>query len=160
MEPNPKLSAKEIMQSLRIIHFALIVSSSIFLIFSLVVVSVYGPLGKLDKANNQILLTIGIILGASLVAIAYYLHSKKLKNYTQESFFLRIKNYKNSMLLKIALMEAASLFLLVIYLLTSIGSMLAGSAIIIILLLLNRPGIDFVSVELNLNENEISDLKD
>jgi hypothetical protein len=160
MEPDIKLSAREILQSLKIFHLAIIFSSAIFLVISLLVVSFYGPLAKLEKVNSQILLTLGLLAGAILVSLAYYIHSQRLKQNIQAPFILRLKSYRNSMLLKIALMEAASLFVLVIYLLTSIVSMLAGSAVIIILILLNRPGIDFISNELNLSENEISQFQD
>jgi hypothetical protein len=160
MEPDIKLTAREILQSLKIIHFASIFSSVIFLIISLLIVSIYGPLAKLERANSQILLTVGIIAGAILVSLAYYIHSQRLKQNIQTPFIIRLKSYKNSMLVKIALMEAASMFVLVIYLMTSIASMLAGSAIIITLLFLNRPGINFVSNELNLSENDISDLQE
>ena len=156
MEPDIKLSVREIVQSLRIIHLAIVFSSVLFLLISLVVVSIYGPLTKLEKADNQILLTVGILAGAILVSLAYYIHSQRLKKIIQAPLNIKLKSYRVSMLLKIAFMEAASLFVLVIYLLTSIGSMLAGSAIIIILLLLNRPGIELISNELNLNEEKIS----
>jgi len=67
---------------------------------------------------------------------------------------MKLKSYRVSMLLKIAFMEAASFFVLVIYLLTAINSMLAAAAIIIIIMLLNRPGAELISHELNLSGDE------
>lgn len=159
MEADPKFTSREVLQSMRIIHFALLFSSAGFLVISLIVVSIYGPLGKMEKSNSQLFLSAGLFIGAALVALAYYLHSRQLKNNIRAPFILRFKNYRNSFLTKIMLLEAASLFVMVVYLLTAIVSMLAGSAIIIILLLLNRPGVNNAISELNLSENEISTLE-
>jgi hypothetical protein len=160
METDKKSTAAEILRSLKIIHMAIVLSSASFLIVSFVIVSINGALMQLEKANVQILLTAGLLIAALLVTLAYSLHSKRNKLNTDSPFLSRLNNYRSSMIIKIALQESALMFLAVLYLLTSTISMLLGSVILVILLLLNRPGIQLTASELNLNDNEISQLQD
>jgi len=160
MEPENKVAAKEILRSMKIIHLAIVISSASFLIISFVLISTYGPLAHLDIANSQILLTIGLLIAVLLVTMAYFIHSKRIKQNTQSPFNTRLNQYRSSMILKIALQESALTFLIVIYILTSIMSMLLGSVILVILLLLNRPGVQLTATELNLNDHEIAQLSD
>jgi hypothetical protein len=158
MKLNNNRSAREIMQLLKLIHIALVITSIAFLLISLLIGSIHGALAKLDRANMQVLITLGLIAAAILVLLSYYLHSRQIKMNVKSPFILQMNQYKNSMLLKLLLMEAAALFLLVIYLLTSATSMVASSAIIIVLLLLNRPTAESISSELNLDESGVSQL--
>jgi uncharacterized membrane protein YbhN (UPF0104 family) len=160
MEPENKVNAAEILRSMKIIHLAIVFSSASLLIISFILISIYGPLAHLNKANSQILLMVGMLIAVLLVTLAYFIHSKRIKQNTLSPFITRLNNYRSSMLLKIALQESALTFLIVIYLLTSIMSMLLGSVILVILLLLNRPGVQLTANELNLSDNEIAQLHD
>ena len=159
MAPITKLTAAEILRSMKIIHLAIVFSSASFLVISYVLISTHGPLGQYDKPTSQILITVGMLTAAILVALAYYVHSKRTKQITNGDFITRLNNYRSSMIVKIAFQESALMFLVVIYLLTSIFSMLLGSIILLILLLLNRPGIELTASELSLNDAEISELR-
>jgi hypothetical protein len=159
MEPDSKFSGREILRTLKIIHLAIVFSSTSLLVVSFVIISEYGALAMIERANSQILLTAGLLGGAILAALAYYVHSSRIKKDNGLPFISRLIRYKSSMIVKIALLEAAIIFLLVVYLITSIWSLLAGSAILIILLMLNRPGKNMVANELNLNDNEIAQLQ-
>jgi len=159
MAPITKLTATEILRSMKIIHLAIVFSSASFLVISYVLISTQGPLGQYDKPTSQILITIGMLTAAILVALAYFVHSKRTKQNTNGDFITRLNNYRSSMIVKIAFQESALIFLVVIYMLTSIFSMLLGSIILLILLLLNRPGIELTASELSLNDAEISELR-
>ena len=154
MEENSKPILGEIIRTLKILHLAIVLSSILFLVVSFVIVSVIGPLVKMEKADSQLLLTIGMVAGTALVGLAYYIHSQRVQKIMQAPLDMKLKSYRVSMLLKIAFMEAASFFVLVIYLLTAINSMLAAAAIIVIIMLLNRPGAELISHELNLSGDE------
>ncbi len=160
MEPESKVTPKEILRSMKLIHMAIVFSSASFLIISFVLISTYGPLAHLEKADSQILLTIGMLIAVLLVSLAYYIHSKRIKQNPEYPFIARLNKYRSSMILKIALQKSALTLLVVIYLITSIMSMLLGSVILVILLLLNKPGVQLTANELNLNDNEISQLHD
>jgi hypothetical protein len=159
MEPDSKFYGREILRALKIIHLAIVFSSASLLVVSFVIISEYGTQASIERASSQILLTAGLLGGAILVALAYYVHSSRIKKDAGLPFNSRLIRYKSSMIMKIALLEAAIIFLLVLYLITAIWSMLAGSAIVIILLMLNRPGINMLATELNLNDNEIAQLQ-
>jgi len=159
MAPITKLTATEILRSMKIIHLAIVFSSASFLVISYVLISTQGPLGQYDKPTSQILITIGMLTAAILVALAYFVHSKRTKQNTNGDFITRLNNYRSSMIVKIAFQESALIFLVVIYMLTSIFSMLLGSIILLILLLLNRPGIELTASELSLNDAEIAELR-
>jgi hypothetical protein len=154
MEESNKTALGEIIRTLKILHLAIVLSSILFLVVSFVIVSIIGPLIKMERADSQLLLTIGMVAGAALVGLAYYIHSQRLQKINPAPLEMKLKSYRVSMLLKIAFMEAASFFVLVIYLLTGIYSMLVAAAIIIIIMLLNRPGEELISHELNINGDE------
>lgn len=160
MEQTNKPAAFDVLRTLKLIYLAILFSSGTFILISFILISVNGPLTSMDKAGSQGLLTVGMLAGVLLVALAYYGHTRRLIQIKTKAFEEKINSFRNAMIIKIALQDSALMFLLVIYLLTAINSMLLGSFIIFILLLINRPTIELFTTELELSDSEISEFQE
>lgn len=152
-------SAKEILRSLRIIHLAMMVGIIIFFLVSFVLVQTVGPFGKLEKLAGQTVFIGFLVMAALLVVLSYSLHNRKCQSVANLSLSEKLQVYRNSMILKFAMLEGSVFLGISTYLLVGITSVIAATAMILLLLLLNRPAVNHIADELRLNSDELSELE-
>lgn len=152
-------SAKEILRSLRTIHLAMMAGIVMFFLVSFVLVQTVGPFGQLEKAAGQTVFIGFLVMAALLVVLSYSLHNRKCQSVANLSLPEKLQVYRNSMILKFAMLEGSLFLGISTYLLVGITPVIAATAMILLLLLLNRPAVSNIADELSLNPDELSELE-
>jgi hypothetical protein len=160
MEDRNQGTARDILQSLRIIYLAMVAGAIFFYLLSFIMVHFRGPLNPLDKVATQALFMGCLIADVILVPTAYLLHIRKLKQIKLPRLAEKMGLYRTSIVLKLSILEAISYMGMVVYLIIGYFPILAATAIVILLIILNRPTVTLIASELGLSEAEISQLQD
>ncbi|MFM7021557.1 MAG: hypothetical protein ACKOXB_01160 [Flavobacteriales bacterium] len=134
-----QIISKEYLRTLMIIHGALTVGQLLF-----AGVTVIANNGKeMDPAQEQLsnmLLIMAVLLVSGGIALGSFLFKRRLKQIKDSNNLVdKLNEYSTALIIRFALMEAASLFCIVGYLLTSNYIFLCLAAIIVVMFLVLRP---------------------
>jgi hypothetical protein len=100
----------------------------------------------------KILLGIFIII---LLPLSYLLHKSKIEKLRKNSnLSQKLSGYKNSLMIKLIIIEYLCVFSLVTFFFSGNPCLLIPVSVFLIILLMNRPNIQKISTELNLTTEE------
>lgn len=151
---------KEILKSLKLIHLAMMAGVLIFMLVALVLVAYSGPFAKFEPAAGQTIFLGFLLMAAILVSLAFLLHSRKCKNIAGLSLNDKLQVYRNSLILKFAMLEGSLFLGITTYLMTGLATVATVSGMIFLLLLLSRPATGQVISDLALDAVEAEALED
>lgn len=145
-------SSKEYFKSLNILFLALLMGQVSFAAISyylnLVVKPQMGVMRNMFIIVALALMMNGFVLGNFL----YKSQIKRMRDFTQLSF--KLGGYRSAFLLRLALLEGASLFSIVAYLLTADITFMVIAGLIVAYFIYLRPSIDKVAMDLGLDRSD------
>lgn len=148
-------TSQEYFKSIKIIYFALLAGQLIFLFITL-----YLNLElSFSQESSDILWDIFLIIALTLALngfvtgqLIYKNRLKKIKKYTELK--TKMGEYKGAFLIRLAMLEGATLFSIVIYLITANLMFIGIAGIVIIYFVYLNPTRDKISFDLELNSTE------
>lgn len=148
-----KQTSKQYFRSLTILYLGLLIGQ---LAFS--AITLYFNLGLLFQPDDSLrdifiyIVPILVVNGFVTGHLIYKSRLKKIKNYN--SLISKMRDYRGAMIIRLAMLEGASLFAIVVYLLTADLIFIAMTGLIIAYFIMLRPTIEKISMDLELNSTE------
>ena len=148
-----KQTSKQYFRSITILYLGLLIGQ---LAFS--AITLYLNLGLLFQPDDSLrdvfiyIVPIIVVNGFVTGQLIYRNRLKKIKNYN--SLASKMGEYRGAMIIRLAMLEGASLFAIIVYLLTADLIFIAMSGLIIAYFIILRPTIDKISMDLELNSTE------
>ncbi|PKP09034.1 MAG: hypothetical protein CVU09_13290 [Bacteroidetes bacterium HGW-Bacteroidetes-4] len=145
-------TSKQYFRSLSLIHYALLAGQLVFAGVALYLT--YGKTQLVDSPKGVFIYVVPLIaLLAVLVSQAIYrLKIKKLISY--QSLIPKMTEYQSIFIIRLALIEGASLFAIVVYLLTIEAIFMAIAVLLIVYFVLLRPTREKIALDLELNPSD------
>lgn len=148
-----KQTSKEYFRSITIIYFGLLIGQVAFSAITL-----YLNLGLMyqpdDSLRDVFIYVVPILVVNGFVTghLIYKNRLKKIKSYN--ILTSKMGEYRGAMIIRLAMLEGASLFSIIVYLLTADLIFIAMSGLIIAYFIKLRPTIDKISMDLELDSTE------
>ncbi|MGE0079361.1 MAG: hypothetical protein AB7S48_15985 [Bacteroidales bacterium] len=152
METQP-LTSKEYFRGLSIMHFALIAGQVIFGIIAF-------ALGKtisngFDPTTQQgLLIAVPIFIIGTFIASTIVFRKRVENIKTRSTLNEKMTEYRAALIISYAMLEGGSMFAIVAYILTSNIILLSLSALIIAVMIINKPSIQKAVSDLELNSDD------
>jgi len=149
---NPvKLTSKEYFKSLQIVHFALTLGVLFFTIIATLLM-IMGFESVANKEMNTTLLVVVPIFALAGIFASNFLFNTRLKQcILQTALKDKLDSYRSALIIKFALIEGPSFLSVIAYLLSGNVLFLGVIAILITILILQRPIKEKAIVELELD---------
>lgn len=151
------MTPKQILLSLRMIFFAMLIGQLLFLTIVFILRSQGVDFGFEDLVNP--LLVIVLLVSAISVIVGKQVFNKKIERAkNQKTLLQKLEAYRVAFIVRLAFVECAVLLALIIFMLTS-SYYFSGIAVILILLFMTfQPSKSSVSMSLELSLDEQSEL--
>ncbi len=148
------------LKTLRLTYFALAMGIVLFMVVTILVKSINGPLAENDISVTQrapFIIVLILITGVALMVYRTVFHKKLLAIRTLPSLDKKLAAWRELSMLQGALIEAPSFFALVLFMLLGINVLLVWPVAGLILFWISQPTRDKLINELTLTPNEISE---
>jgi MFS family permease len=148
-----KQTSKQYFRSLTILYFGLLIGQVAF-----AAITLYLNLELLFQPDDSLrdifiyIVPIFVVNGFATGHLIYKSRLKKIKKHN--SLTSKMGEYRGAMIIRLAMLEGASLFAIVVYLLTADLIFIAMSGLIIAFFIILRPTSDKISMDLELNSTE------
>lgn len=147
-------NAAALVKTTAIIHMALATGQILFAAVTFII-----PQKLADNKGNDVLLLIVPIVAVSSFIIGHLLFKKLLSNIKTESpLKAKLLSYQSATLVRLALLEAPSLFAIVSFMLTGKMVYMGIAALIVLYFIYLRPGKQKIEDDLNLDYDEKTQL--
>lgn len=154
-----KITSKEYLRGLQVIYLALLLGTVSLALVSLFVQSDIS--GETDRSFNDLLLIVTTILSFAAVLASNIVFRQKLNTcLTLPGLYEKLTAYRSAIVVRLALVEAASYFLIVAYLLTGNLVLMALLVLILLVFLIYRPTKEKLITDLELSAKETDLLND
>lgn len=155
-QPIPQ-NVKGILKTAKIIHLALLSGQ---LMFAFVTISISKNPSFNMKSVNYPFFIVAPLLAVSCFLIGNFLFKKMVSNLQNKPALIdKLTGYQSALIVKCALLEGSSLFVIVVFMLTNNWFFLLISACIILYFITLRPGTEKVADDLQLNYDEKLELQ-
>ncbi|MGE4288291.1 MAG: hypothetical protein AB7E36_06350 [Salinivirgaceae bacterium] len=145
-------TSKQYFRTLNVIHYALLAGQLVFA--GTVLYLAYGKTQLVDSPKGIFIYVVPLIalLAVLLSQAIYRFRIKKLKSYN--SLIPKMTEYQSIFIIRLALIEGASLFAIVVYLLTVEAIFIAIGVLLIVYFVLLRPTRIKIAMDLELNASD------
>jgi hypothetical protein len=152
-------NSKQYFLLLTVLYFGLLVGQVVFASIALLLnlAHLFQPFNSL-KAIFIYIVPVIVVAGFVAGQLVYKNQLNKIKGY--DSLVTKMVGYRTALIIKLAMLEGASLFAIIAYLLTSDLIFLGMSGIIIFYFLLMKPSRDKIVMDLGLNPVERMKIED
>lgn len=151
----PQQTSKQYFTTLKLLFFALFIGQLSFLLIALYLVINNKFSGDPTLKDSFIYIVPAFMVGAIFIGqVIYKSHLTKLKQ--KNTLIEKMNGYKIALIIRLALLEGATLFSLIVYLLTSEVTFVAMAIIGLAYFLLLIPAANKIAVDLELNGDDRS----
>jgi hypothetical protein len=148
-----KQTSKQYFRSITILYFGLLIGQVAF-----AAITLYLNLGLLFQPDDSLrdifiyIVPIFVVNGFVTGHLIYKSRLKKIKNYS--SLTSKMGEYRSAMIIRFAMLEGASLFAIIVYLLTADLIFMAMTGLIVAYFIILKPTVDKITMDLELNSTE------
>lgn len=145
-------TSKKYFRSLSLIHYALLAGKVVFAGFALYLN--YGKIQSVTSLNELFIYMVPLIalVAVLLSQLIYRQQSTKLKTYN--TLVPKMTEYQRIFVIRLALIEGATLFAIVVYMMTVEAIFIAIAVLLIVYFVLLRPSIAKIAMDLELNASD------
>lgn len=149
-------SIKNNLKSIRIIYSALIIATTSFLVFSIVLKYIGTGQSMIeDMMIYQIFQLVAFIIGISSVGGGIYIFARKIKAITSDEIAEKVIKYKEAMVIRVAAIEGACFFFIASYFIFQQDFFIIATIIGLGFLAYFFPTTARIAKELNIQEKEL-----
>jgi hypothetical protein len=146
---------KQTIRGIQFLYSAVLGGSSFFLLLCIFLSESLGPLAPLDKQSVMILLAVASIAGISGIYAGLVVFRARVKDILRLSLPEKLEVYKSAMILRVAMLEGATFFFVVIYLISGSFIALVEGAVFIALMGIYFPTVMRISQEIGQDPREL-----
>ena len=149
-------TSKQYFNTITIIHTALLIMQIIFGVIAYFMKS-SAMFQNSDLELGSVLLVVSVVVAVGGIAASTFIGKAQIKSARQKTNLKdKLNAYKAALLIKLALLEMPTIFVLVCFLLSGNYYMLAFAMAILILFYINRPSVNNLVMDLELNQADRS----
>jgi hypothetical protein len=146
---------KQTIRGIQFLYSAILGGSSFFLLVSIFLSGSLGPFTTLDKQSVMILLAVASIAGISGIYAGLVVFRARVKDIQRLGLPEKLEVYKSAMILRVAMLEGATFFFIVIYLISGSFIALVEGAVFIALMGIYFPTVMRISQEIGQDPREM-----
>lgn len=147
-------TSKQFFNTLTIIHAGLFIAQITFGAITYLLKS-NGMFQSSDPELESMLLIISVVVALGGITASTFVGKAQLNAARQKSSLKdKLVAYKTAVLIKLALLEMPTLFILVCFLLSGNYYLLAFAGAVLVLFYINRPTLNNLSIDLELNQSD------
>ena len=138
-------------KSLKIIHLALVIGQIMFLVISVIINRMIGPMYSGDKSMNTLLFYVVPLLTIGCVVVSMMFYKSKISQvHESDDLDIKLSVYRSANIIRFALLETPSFLAILAYLFSGNWIFLMYMVIIVVFFFVFRPTIENFSKEMKL----------